>query len=397
MSATSLRRAALGLAMCAPALAAAQQKLVGGWELTVTPTSDRVSFGTPLAQPVAADGGGVVRSVSQLSVPVRLHGTLGSRWSLDVSTAFARSEITGTRGTTDVSRELTGLADIRVRAAGSLVRDRVLLTVGATIPTGRTELDGPELAVARAVGSPALGMTVPVLGLGGGANVGLVLAQPVADGRWALAGGVSYEYRASFSPVAVGTGLLAPDFSPSGVVRVSGGLDGLVGEHAMTLNVGADLFANDRLAFGTTTAVTSRLGPVLSLDWELRPATTRFRDVALFVSDRFRTSFTRGGATVDGSAGNYLDAGGRIGFPFGPRATLLVTASARVQTGLDFEATLPTAAARLGLVEARYAWSSADGLALSPFVRVQAGTIEQGTQSTSATGVSLGLSLGGVR
>ncbi|MCU0647006.1 MAG: hypothetical protein MUF00_03385 [Gemmatimonadaceae bacterium] len=393
------RRTALALAWMLPATVPAQQKLVGGWELSVTPTSDRFTFGTPLTQPVTSDGGGVIRSVQQLSAPVRVHGSLGSSWALDVSTAFARSSVDGTRGTSDVTRELSGLADIRVRATGQLVRDRVLLSIGANIPTGRTELDAEELAVARAVGSPALGMSVPVLGLGGGASAGLVLAQPVADGRWALAGGVSYEYRASFSPVAVGTGLVAPDFSPSGVVRVSAGLDGLVGEHAMTINVGADVFADDRLAFGNSggAEITSRLGPVLSFDWELRPATTRLRDVAFFVSDRYRTAFSRGGTTVANSAGNYLDAGARVGFPVATRGTLLVTVSARLQSGLDFEATLPTAAARLGVLDVRYAWRSAGGASLAPFVRLQAGTIEQGTQSTSATGLSLGLSLGALR
>jgi hypothetical protein len=83
--------------------------------------------------------------------------------------------------------------------------------------------------------------------------------------------------------------------------------------------------------------------------------------------------------------------------PAGARGTLLVTASARLQSGLDFEQSLPTAGARLVVLDARYVWSGSSGAAIIPFARVQAGTLEQGATSTSARGLSVGLSLGAVR
>jgi hypothetical protein len=387
------------IAACVTSGAQAQQKLVGGWEFSAMPTLDRWSLASPLPQPVVADGGGLVRDVEQFSVPIRVRGTLGSRWSIDLASAYARSSVVGDRNGAPLERALSGLSDVRVRATGQLITDRVLLTVGANIPTGRTELDAAELAVARVVGAPALGMSVPVLGLGGGASAGLVFARPVADGRWALAGGVSYEYRARYAPVSLTGGLAAPDFSPSGVVRVSAGLDGLVGAHAMTLNVGADLFAEDRLALGegSSSNLTSQLGPVFSADWELRLATTRLREATVFLAERYRSAFSRAGVSVTESAGNYLDAGARIGIGAGAHGMFLTSVSARLQSGLGFEAALPTAAARLVVVDLRYVWRDPDGLTIAPFARVQTGTIEQGTVSTGARGLSVGLSLGAAR
>jgi hypothetical protein len=387
------------IAACVTSGADAQQKLVGGWEFSATPTLDRWSLASPLPQPVVADGGGLVRDVEQFSVPMRVRGTLGSRWSIDLASAYARSSVAGDRNSAPLERSLSGLSDVRVRATGQLITDRVLLTIGANVPTGRTELNAAELAVARLVGAPALGMSVPVLGLGGGASAGLVLARPVADGRWALAGGVSYEYRARYAPVSLTAGLAAPDFSPSGVLRVSAGLDGLVGAHAMTLNVGADVFAEDRLALGggAASTLTSQLGPVLSADWELRLATARLREATLFVAERYRSAFSRAGVSVNESAGNYLDAGARIGVGAGTHGVFVTSVSAKLQSGLGFEAALPSAAARLAVIDLRYVWRDPEGLAIAPFARVQMGTIEQGSVSTSARGLSVGLSLGAAR
>jgi hypothetical protein len=394
---------ALAAAMAGVARAgAAQQSLVSAWTFSIDPVFESWSLGSPLPQPASSAGGASVRKISQRSVPLRIRGSIGDRWSVDLATAWASGEVEAiTSGSTpqDITLSLSGLADVRLRATGHVVRDRLLFTFGANIPTGRTKLDAEELAAVRVLGAHALGLATPLLGLGGGASAGLVLARPVSDGRWAIAAGLSYEYRAKFSPIALAGGVAIPDFSPSDVIHVSLGADGLVGAHAMTFNLGVDVFSEDRLALpqsagSTASSLDTRLGPIYSADWEMRLATTRLREAVLFVSERYRTRFTRDGSAVDGSDGHYVDAGARVGLPTGARGTVSLGLSGRLQTGLDFEAALATAAARLIVFDARFAQAANSGVSLSPWVRVQTGTIESGSVRSSATGFAVGLSLG---
>jgi hypothetical protein len=68
----------------------------------------------------------------------------------------------------------------------------------------------------------------------------------------------------------------------------------------------------------------------------------------------------------------------------------------RWQSGLDFEASLPTAGARLAQAELRWV-PPAGAMTAVPWVRVQAGQVTQGAGRTGATGLAAGLAIGGAR
>ena len=190
-------RACLFIAATASGLGA-QVKLAGSTESGFGPVFNFWNFsGDGMSQPTI-DGATSVRitRVTQWSLPITVAVPVGQRWSVDLTRAYATSDISLSEqdpvtGTSSYS--LSGLSDLRIRATGHLVGDNVLVTAGINLPTGKTELDEEELSALRVVGAPALSLQVPVLGVGAGGTLGLVLARQF--GQWATALGTSYEMR----------------------------------------------------------------------------------------------------------------------------------------------------------------------------------------------------------
>lgn len=378
--------------------AAAQGTLVGRGTGSVGPLGEWVRLGSGAPQPGLTVGDTVVvREATQWSLPFALVYPVGERVTLDLAGTYTSGEVrlaAPENGTGRESYRLDGLSDLRVRATGHLVGDNVLVTLGATIPTGHTELDREELDALRVLAAPALGLQAPGVGLGAGGTAGLVLARQVGGWAWALAG--SYELRGRYNPVAAFTaGVPAADYDPGDAVHLSLGTDGLVGEHAMTFTVSADLFTRDELraSGGSVPIAAVRLGPVLGADWKLQLGTTRFRELAIYVSERYRTSYELDGETVDGTSGNYLEAGVRSVRPLGRRTDLLAGVQLRHQTGLDVDQTLATAAVAAG--SATLGLSRVVGaLIVQPYLRAQVGTLDTGGDRISLTGAGGGIAIG---
>jgi hypothetical protein len=396
----------LGGALPATARAQESGKLVGATSSDVGVVYESWSFGSDgIAQPgVDAGATSRVSSASQLSVPISVRVPLGERWTVDASGAFASgtvklSEPDPVTGTDKYT--LSGLTDVRLRATGRVVGDNLLLTFGVNVPSGKTKLDRSEFAALRVLAAPALSFQSPVLGTGTSATLGMVYARQVAGWAWALGG--SYEMSRSYAPVALVAGLPAPDFSPGNTIHLSLGGDGLIGQHEMLVGVSADFFGRGELdgvsggvgGAGVEIApARTKLGPILTLDWQLRLAARSFRELTLYAVDRYRSSFEREGARVDGSSGNYLDAGVRGVYAATPSTGVLVALNLRHQTGLSVDNTLATAAVRSGALTLGIVRDLPRGYTLRPFVRGQLGKIESGDVSTTATGIAGGVALG---
>lgn len=403
-----LAGALLFLAAALPAASRAQGsgKLVGTTSSDVGVVYESWSFGSDGIPQPGVEAGAISRvsSASQLSVPISVRVPLGERWTVDASGAFATgtvklSEPDPLTGTDEYT--LNGLTDIRVRATGSVVGDNLLLTFGVNLPTGKTSLDRGEFAALRVLAAPALSFQSPVLGTGASATVGMVYARQMAGWAWALGG--SYELNRSYAPVALVAGLPAPDFSPGNTIHFSVGGDGLIGQHEMLVGVSADFFGRGKLdglsgGVGGTGAdiapANTKLGPIFTFDWQLRLAARSFRELTLYAVDRYRSSFEREGVSVDGSSGNYLDAGVRGVYAATPSTGVLVALNLRHQTGLNVDNTLATAGVRSGALTLGIVRELPRGYTLRPFVRGQLGKIESGDVSTTATGIAGGVALG---
>ena len=400
---TAFMRAARG-ALCAlgaAALAAearAQDALVRRTVTSFTPAFESWSFGDGILQPALRTGDSVVvRRASQWSTPVSVSAVIGRGWSLDLSAAYVNGTVTLASRDTVLRTErytLAGLTDVRVRATGRLVGDAVLVTLGANIPTGETSLDARELSALRVLAAPALGFQAPALGTGPGGTAGLVLARPIGSWAWALA--VAYEMRGTYAPVAAFTaGASEPDFDPGDAMHVSLGADGLLGAHGMTLGVSADFYTDDELTSGegATTTATAKLGPIVTAEWQLRLATHRFRELALYAVARTRAKFERAGEPVPGSSGQFYDGGVRSVLPLSRRSALVATLDGRYHTGLSVDRTLATAAVAAGGLTLGWAHDLGDTYSLQPFVRGQLGTLDSGGARADMRGVSGGVSL----
>ena len=382
----------LGLALAAPAGA---QPLVGARSVSVAPTVETWSFADGLPQPTLGGTEARLRRVTQLAVPVTVRLPLGRRLAADVSGGWASGTVTlaapDEAGRTSWS--LAGPTDTRLRLTGRLAGETVLLTLGTTLPTGRTELDGAAYDAARVLAAPALGLASPVLGEGAGVTAGVVAARAV--GRVSLALGASYEARTSFSPIGLAAGLPALDYDPSDAVRVSLMADALVGRGQMTAGLSVDAFGPGTVAVAAEGAETAtnalRLGPVLTGEWHWQLPATRFQSLVLSVVDRVRLPYERDGATVAGSAANYLDVSLTGLLPLSTRTDLLLGAAARHHTGLDADDTIAAAAFAGGTLTLGLARDLGRGYALQPHLRVQAGRIETAGRSSRTHALASGI------
>ena len=382
--------AALALALAVPL--AAQQRLTGIRTTVVGPVYEAWSFGDGLYQPIAGGDSVRIDRASQWTVPIAVVFPLGSRFTLDVSAAYAATEVKLAESDPDLgttSYSLSGLTDTKVRLTTKLAGDNVLFTLGLNGPTGKTELDAEELAALRVMAAPALAFSIPALGTGSGGTAGLVFAREVRS--WAMAFGASYEMRGEYSPVALAGGVSTTDFNPSDAIHVSLGMNGLVGGNEMTLGLAGDFFGEDELRSGATAAPPTRLGPIYTAEWTLDFATRRLREASLYVVDRYRTNYEQDGEKIDESSGNYLDAGLRLIFPAGPRMGIITALGVRHHTGLKVDNTLSTAAAASGALTLGLSREVGNGYMFQPYLRAQMGTIETGENSADANALGFGL------
>jgi hypothetical protein len=374
-----------------------QQTLTSYRTTLVGPIFQTWSFGDGVSQTSSTNSGTtLVKRATQWSIPVVVDIPFADRFALNVSTAYASDEVTlaGKDPTLSTgSYSVNGLTNTRIRLTGKLAGDNVVFTIGYNAPTGKTKLDPSEFEALRVIAAPALGFAMPTLGTGSGATAGLVLAKQLGSWAWALGG--SYETRGSYAPVTVVAGIAAPNFSPSDAVHFSLATDGLLGQLGTTLNLSADVFTQDRLAEGAAPGSTTQLGPIFSADWELRLASARTRELTLYASDHYRTSYKRNETTVPESSGNYLDAGLRSVVPLSPALGFQSTLSLRHQTGLKSDNSLATAAMLSGGLMLGFVRQLGDGYSLQPFVRGEYGSIKTaGASGVNATGIAAGITFG---
>ncbi len=380
----------------------AQGTLVGRGTVSVGPVAEWVQLGDGVGQPsLVGSDSARIKSARQWSVPFALIYPFGDRVTVDLAGTYTAGEVTLDGPDAAVGKssyELRGMSDLRLRATTHLVGDNVLFTLGATLPTGTTELNREELSALRVLAAPSLGFQAPGVGLGPGGTAGLVLARQMGEWAWALAG--SYEIRGTYSPISAFTaGLPAADYDPGDAVHLSLGTDGLIGQHAMTFTLSTDIFTKDELTVPTGSGgsmppiAAVQMGPVYGADWQLHVGTTAFRELSFYVSDRYRTKYELNGTAVDGSSGNYLDAGFRSVRPLGRSTDLLAGLQFRHQTGLDVDRTLATASAVSGGLTVGL--SRVVGvLIVQPFVRGQVGSLNSSGERVTLTGMGGGLAIG---
>jgi hypothetical protein len=185
------------------------------------------------------EAGAGAKSVSELVVPIGVVWPLSRRVTVDVGTRFAQAKREGEDGT---SATLSGLTDLQARAVVQVVPDRVLFTVAANLPTGKTSLTGEELSVAGTIASDFLPFPVSSFGNGSSVTTGLAVALPVGGWAFGLAG--SYRLSGSYTPLAG----IDSSYKAGAEAKFRVGLDRLVGQGRVSLGFIYSSFATDEFA-----------------------------------------------------------------------------------------------------------------------------------------------------
>jgi len=393
------RGSVVAVALCGASVVAvsastlhAQDRLVGSKLAAVGASFESISFGDAGLVQTAFNGLDSVRvqRVRQFTLPLTAAMPMGAGWRLDITTLYSTGSVTyrdGSANGASRTATLAGVSDIRLRATGRVLRDGLIVTVGANAPTGRTTLSTAEFSALRILSSPALGMGSTPVGAGPSGTVGAVVPQQL--GGWQMAYGASYEVRGRYQPIAALTaGSASADFQPGGVARASITGDRIVGPHRLIVAMAADVFATDRLGgpVGTGTSGSSsrestvRLGPVFSADGQLQLSVPRTRELLAYSAYRWRAPFSRDGITVERSSGTYLESGVRGALSMGPGRDFVFATDGRWHSGLGVDQGLPTSGVTSGSLTLGV--NVRRGLmTLQPYMRGQAGSLSQPTAS----------------
>lgn len=175
----------------APRPAAAQ--LASGIGITVAPNYR--AFG--LDEALAAN------SVSLMLLPVSVRMPLGTAFSFDLYTAYARgaAEVGGETAT------LSGLVDTQLRGTWA-ARPWALVTLGLNVPTGNGTHSTEEAQVAALLSTDLLGFREATFGTGAGVTTGVALAHQL--GEWGVGYGASYRMTGEFEPSEQGDATYSP-------------------------------------------------------------------------------------------------------------------------------------------------------------------------------------------
>ena len=369
-----------GLGTLGASRAQAQDRLVGLRAVSGAAVFEQVRFGGDglLQSPLVGQDSIRITGATQLSLPISAATPIGRHWTLDVTTVYSSGEIrfTPAGGGAERTAALSGISDVRVRTTGRFLEDGLIFTLGLNAPTGQTELDSAQLSAVRVLAAPALALGASPIGAGPSGTIGLLSAQRL--GGWAVAAGVAYEYRGTYQPVAaLVAGAPSADFQPGGVIRVSLGLDRLIGNHRLSITAAGDLYQPDELRGATTgdaPLATVQLGPVLSADAQLQLGVPRLRDLILWTAARYRSDYSRDGVSVANTNGVYLDGGVRTTVPMSARTDVVLALDGRHHTGLAIDEGLPTSGVTSGTFTLGLS-RRVGGVAIQPFARGTLGAV----------------------
>ncbi len=232
------------LLLCATGASA---QLLQDAAVIASPTFTQLTFDLPSGK----------RTVSQFALPMVVVLPFGERISVDVSTAFANSTVSNDGTTTS---EISGLTDTQIRANFRLGNERILLTAGLNIPTGRYSVPEGEQEAAGQIGNDFLYYPISSMGNGLAATGGIAYARPMGD--WNVGVGASGRKSAEFSAFTVASEDFR--FTPADEYRAQLNADRPVGDGAISLGLTYSAFGED---FADTTTYSTGDRIIATAGW----------------------------------------------------------------------------------------------------------------------------------
>jgi hypothetical protein len=175
-------------------------------------------------------------TVSQSYMP--LAGYVPIRDNLEAQVFLATS--TSSTEVSDLENSVSGLSDIRLQINQSLSNDRILISGGLNLPTGKTNLDlFEEGGVIEMLSQDFLEFPSRRLGEGFGFN--LLVGGAAALGETRVGGGVMYRFNGSYTPYEI-----YGDYDPGDVFSVNVGADLPGGNVTWSTVVAYTLYTTDK-------------------------------------------------------------------------------------------------------------------------------------------------------
>lgn len=176
-------------------------------------------------------------SVLQQASPVTISVPIGER----VLMTIANSGSVTTHDTSKVS----GISDTRVSLSYVFPGEKLWLTAGGSIPTGKTKLSPSELSVTSLVSQTAFAFSVPTFGQGYSGNVALVYAGTITR-RMVLGIGASYYFKGNYEPVQSSQKF---DYNPGDEISLNLGYDFITYSKVarISFDITATYFLEDKL------------------------------------------------------------------------------------------------------------------------------------------------------
>lgn len=229
MSARWLHRCALTVAALLPAgRADARQYSAEGGQLYLAGETRSLTF----------DRSSGLGRLRQFTVPVGLVAPMG-RFTVDLGTAWASTELLRTDGT---SHTVSHLTDTQARGSYVFGRDAVVATVMLNVPTGPKDATALDYTVIGAISPSLLGF--PVASYANGLSVTGGVAGALTAGDWSLGLAGSLRVSSRFTPYVDAAGPI--EYKPGLEGRLRGGADGLIGASRLSLGVTYSTFGDDQ-------------------------------------------------------------------------------------------------------------------------------------------------------
>ena len=226
MSLSLMRRVATVTACVAMSAPVAHAQSIFDGEVRLAPQFQQYHLSSPSNE-----------TISQLAIPVFVTFPLGSSFTMDIGTSYARSRLASGSGVSEIS----GLTDTQVRGNLTLGSDFVVLTMGLNLPTGRESVTLDQFAAASRIGSDFLAFSISNMGTGFAATGGIAVARPA--GPWSVGFGAAVRRSQSYEPFNIPNQSL--DFQPGNEYRLRVGGDRPVGDGRLALGLTYSAFAND--------------------------------------------------------------------------------------------------------------------------------------------------------
>jgi hypothetical protein len=265
------------------------------------------------------------QKITEMVIPFSLIIPVSKKVTFSITTNTASASLN------TASTDLKGLTDTRIFGSLVTMNDKLLITAGVFLPTGKTKLEKDQGAVASALALYPLYFRIPSFGQGLMANVGAVMAFETK--RFIFGGGIGFIYKNGFQPFSNSDAVYKPGMELS--VNVGGETNGNR-NLKITLDVTYTLYGKD--SYDNSEVFKS--GNKLIVD--LR---TLFKfkgmDLLLYARERTKGRNDRGVGTLmteeKNSNGNQLDFGSLVYFPFSDNVGMKLLADLKFYSKNEYE------------------------------------------------------------